>query len=237
VQHRLAGRPERRQRGTLVERDALLVDREVELVHQLRRLFQVVLQGYREPSFVGEPGDEPVERQLVRGGDREPGPSAVVLHDVGLHRVEALVAAHVEPCGEHTADQVEAPDVEPALARPVGRQPEHRCRPPPEVGPELRRGAHLDVADHPPAAVVQRPYRIGAVLEAVDVEHLGVDGRVDRRGELPLPGHPRLRHPPLRGVGHRVRVGGDEREQRRRQQAEDQPPVHRDAHRRAWRSK
>src|SRR6266511_2459102 len=56
------------------------------------------------------------------------------------------------------------------------------------VGAEVLGGARVDVADDRAPGAVQRGNGVRAGLHAVDVVDLGVDARVDRGRELPLPG-------------------------------------------------
>jgi threonine synthase len=53
-----------------------------------------------------EVGEHPVVRQLIRCGEREPGGVGVPVDVVGLHRVEPLGAAQVEPALERTGGTI-----------------------------------------------------------------------------------------------------------------------------------
>ena len=176
-EHGLAGVDERGQQVALLVLEALFVDREVEVVDQVGDLVEVVLQPDRQPALVGEVGEHPVVGQLVGRGQGEAGVPVVAVDQVGLDRVEALLAAQVEPRGHDRAQDVEPADVEQTFPGEAARIAQDGVREGGVVGPELLGRAHVDVADDLAPGPVQRRDRLGARLDAVDVEHVGVDAR------------------------------------------------------------
>ncbi len=148
---------------------------------------------------MGDVRDHAVVAELVVRRQREAGVVAVALHQVRFHRVEALVAAHVEPSFHQGAQDVHAADVQPAFAVPAVGAAQDGAGEGVPVGAVVLPGPHVDVTDHLPPVPVQSGHVGGAVLEAVDVVHRHVDGRVHLAVELPLPGEP--------GAGPPVRAG------------------------------
>src|SRR5690606_20355610 len=97
--------------------------------------------------LVGHLGEPAVEDQLVARGEGEARVVEEAVDVVGFDRVEALRGAHVEAGGEEWLEQVEPPDVEPALAGPAVRLAEGVRREPPGVGSPRLPGADVHVAD------------------------------------------------------------------------------------------
>jgi hypothetical protein len=185
--------------------EALLVHREIEVGLERHDLPEVVLQPGRQSPLVRRLSEPFVVGALIGSRQGEPGSIRVSIDVVELDAVISARPAHIEASSHDRFEDPEAPDVQPAFARPpvalaldprgegVGIAP-----PPLEAA-----GAH--VTDHLAARVVKVRDHSRAVLEEIDVVDLGVHAMVHRPGELPLPAGPRKRVP---GVRRRTRARG-----------------------------
>src|SRR5436190_2662306 len=129
LEHRLARPRECRVAGRRVVRafaelEALLVDRIVEAGLELRDLAEVVLERDREAVAVGDPGQSPVEDELIAGADvpsSHPVPLCVGVDDVVLDAVEtgagALRGAGLDSPEDEVALAAAVLQVEPVLVR------------------------------------------------------------------------------------------------------------------------
>ena len=104
----LAGVDEGAEHPALVEGEALLDHREVEIADQLLNLSRVVLQRDRHPPPVDFAGDPAIEAELAASVERKAGFVFVAGDVVGLDRVEALAPAEVEAVAEDRCQEVDA---------------------------------------------------------------------------------------------------------------------------------
>jgi len=164
--------------GALVKLEALLVDGEVEIVHERSDLVDVVLEGNSQIVSVCGLSKEGVEAELIGSGDGETRVVLVRVNVVHLNSIATLGGSHLNTGGHDVANH-RGPDVNPELAGPsvdtvaldssgeLGR-----------VGSAGLVGG-VDVTGHGTACSMEAVDQGLRGVEHVDIVHLHINGGVN----------------------------------------------------------
>ena len=175
---------------------------------------------------MGEVGDRPVVRQLVRVRERVPRVVRVTIDFIRFDGIEALGLADLEPCAHDREQHVESADVQPLRTLPVAvLLATHGEREGTRIGSVGLECANVHVTDHGCSACMECSHDTGRVVLGIDVvdngwtsgelrpidvheAHVLAVVEVKFVVDHPMPRHSQRRRPPrVRPSGGR-RLGG-----------------------------